>query len=358
MALTLTLLVPSSVLRAQSGGPSANVSVFVSGLDEPRGLTFGPDGNLYLAEAGHGGTFVATGLPLTSFGRCIPAAPEWPAFTGGYNGKIDQINSTGQVTPIVSNLPSGISNGLAIGAADLKFSNGVLYGLLVGGCDSGNRDVPSGILQIDPLFGTWSEYNLSTWLQNHPAANPDPDDMAPDGSWYAMTAVNGKLYTVNPNAGQMVQLDPNTATISEVVDTSVFTKTWAGPTAMTNHNGNFYTCTLGKFPQTPGQQEVLQITPSGTVSVYASGLTGCVGLAWDAQGNLYALESFTGGAPAPGAGQVVKVNTSGAPTTAASGLSFPTAMTFGPDGMLYVSNVGYGAPGKGQIVKVNVSGTM
>src|SRR5947209_7627221 len=32
-----------------------------SGLDNPRDLAFGPDGQLYLAQAGHGGPFCAPG---------------------------------------------------------------------------------------------------------------------------------------------------------------------------------------------------------------------------------------------------------------------------------------------------------
>jgi hypothetical protein len=40
----------------------------------------------------------------------------------------------------------------------------------------------------------------------------------------------------------------------------------------------------------------------------------------------------------------------------ATGLVFPTGMTFGDDGMLYVSNFGFGfPPGAGQVVKVDVS---
>jgi hypothetical protein len=37
-------------------------------------------------------------------------------------------------------------------------------------------------------------------------------------------------------------------------------------------------------------------------------------------------------------------------------LSLPTAMTFGPDGNLYVSNLGFGPPpdGEGQVLKVKV----
>jgi hypothetical protein len=40
----------------------------------------------------------------------------------------------------------------------------------------------------------------------------------------------------------------------------------------------------------------------------------------------------------------------------ATGLVFPTAMTFGADGDLYVSNFGFGfQPGAGQIVKIDMT---
>src|SRR5438067_8063771 len=36
--------------------PSTNVTVFATGLLNPRGLKWGPDGSLYVAEGGSGGT--------------------------------------------------------------------------------------------------------------------------------------------------------------------------------------------------------------------------------------------------------------------------------------------------------------
>jgi hypothetical protein len=50
LTLTLFTLGVSSPVSAQT------VSVVMSGLDNPRGLAFGPKGALYVAESGRGGT--------------------------------------------------------------------------------------------------------------------------------------------------------------------------------------------------------------------------------------------------------------------------------------------------------------
>jgi hypothetical protein len=353
------VLAGTSAGRVSAQGPpslSSNASVFATGLNAPRGLRFGPDGGLYVAEAGLGGTTILPSRARTSFGPCMPAGPEVVSGGSGYTGRISRVNATGQRTTVVDSLPSDNTFGSVVGPADVEFLNGVLYGLLDSGCDFGNNDVPGGIIQV-ANDGSWSIYDLSTFAQNHPPAQPDAADFAPDGTWYGMTQGGGKLYTVNPNGGQVVELTPNTATFREVADISA-SQGHVVPTAIAYQNGALYVATLGTFPSQQGGQKVYKITPDGTMSVYATGLTAVVGLAFNATGQLYALETFTGapvpGPSAAGTGMVVRVATTGSPTTVVSGLTFPTAMTFAPDGSLYISNIGYGVPGAGQIVKATV----
>src|SRR5271167_4907896 len=66
---------------------SSNVSVFASGFNNPRGLKFGPDGNLYVAEGGAGGTLSTVSDPNVTQ---VPA-PVGP-YTGGFTARISKVS--------------------------------------------------------------------------------------------------------------------------------------------------------------------------------------------------------------------------------------------------------------------------
>ena len=71
--LALALSIWGGLIADLRGELSSNDSVFAVGLDHPRGLKFGPDGHLYVAEAGRGGPNStqqhAAVLPHSSTGR-------------------------------------------------------------------------------------------------------------------------------------------------------------------------------------------------------------------------------------------------------------------------------------------------
>jgi len=337
---------------------SPNVSVVATGLNNPRGLKFGPDGSLYVAEGGLGGT-------NSTDGQCEQVAPPVGPYTGGPTARISKIDMAGTRATVVDGLPSDETSATIgsdkAGVADVEFVDGTLYALLAGaGCSHGNAGTDNGVIRVSS-DGSWSTIaNLSEFVKANPVEHPSPPDFEPDGDFYSMVEVNGDLYVVESNHGELDKVT-TAGQVTRVADISA-TQFHAVPTAMVYHDGAFYIGTLLPFPPTTtGEAKILKVTMEGDVSVAATGLTTVLGVAFDTEGQMYALESIStaGPMPTPGTGRVVRVSSSGALEPVATGLTLPTAMTLGPDGDLYVSNVGYGpGEGAGQIVKVSLGAAM
>ena len=333
------------------GQPSANVSVFATGLDGPRGLKFGPDGSLYVAEAGSGG-------PISTVGVCeqVPA-PVGPSF-GGKTSRISKISPQGVRTTVIDGLPSrrsSLPHPDFLGVADLAFYHNALYALLNGGgCSHANPDIPNGVIRVDIEKGTWELISdLSAFFAAHPVAHPEPDDFEPDGTPYSMIAAFGQLYIVEANHGRLLKVNP-AGGVHQVVDVSL-TEGHIVPTAVATDGARFFVGNLSTFPIVSGSAAIQTLSVGGEFTGYTGGFTTIVGLAFDELHRLYALELSTApGFPSPGTGKVVRLKPAGGTEDIATGLVLPTGMTFGPDGALYVSNFGAAPPGTGQIVRITI----
>jgi hypothetical protein len=344
---------------AMAGGAAAQnsdvtMTVIATGLNGPRGLKFGPDGNLYVAEAGTGG-------PNSTVGMCTQVPPPVGPYHGGDTARISMIRPDGTRTTVVDHLPSTVDAlGDTIGVADIVFMDGELYALIAGGgCSHGNPDFPASVIKIDRKTGTPRLIaDLSQFVMTHPSAVINPADFEPDETFYSMIAVHGKLYVVGPNHGQIIEVARD-GNIRQVVDLSA-TQGHIVPTAIVFHDGILQVGNLNTFPIMPGSSKIFDISLGGEILDTIPGFTTVVGLAYRydqfyRHSSLYVLELSTApGNPTPGTGKVVRLRRSGSIQDAVTGLTLPTAMTFGPDGNLYISNFGAAttAPGTGEIVQV------
>ena len=344
----------------------ASISVFATGFNNPRGLTFGPSGDLYVAEGGLGGTDSTVGLCPQSKGDAAP-------YTGSTNnpvlgGRISKVSPTGQVSTVVNALPSSQTSpalgSLVSGVSSVAFVRGQLYGLLAGaGCGHGVATVPNGVFRVNSN-GSWTMIaNLSAFQAGHPVAAPEEEDFEPDGTWYSMIAANDVLYPMDSNHGELDMVQPNGA-ISRVLDISAQVG-HVVPTAIAHtdtpviprdqRRGTFYIGNLGTFGpgDAPGAESVWTLAPGDGLTRIATGFEQVVGLAFRGT-SLYALElATTPGGPTPFSGAIVRVGPNGPAETVASGLLFPTGMTVGPDGAFYVTDhgLGFGA-GAGRVLRI------
>jgi hypothetical protein len=359
MSALLTLATAAGLVAplpsAAQQQPSA-AAVFATGLEAPRGLRFGADGYLYVAEAGTGGSY---GPASPGYPACAQVPSPFPGpYTGSSTGgRISKIDHAGNRTTLADTFPTTQdSGGDLMGVADVAFLDGTLYALVAGGgCSHGNPNSPSGIARVDRATGQWTLIaNIGAFVQAHPTKYESGDDFEPDGSLYSLIAVDGKLFTVEPNHGQILSVTKGGA-IAQVIDISA-SEGHIVPTSIAEHHGDLYVGNLNIFPIDPQWARILTISKDRSDEDLApgfgtrhghrivnskAGFTTVVAVDFGPDGLLYALEmSAAPGYPTPGAGKVVRVKRSGEIEDVITGLVVPTGMTFGPDGWLYISNFG------------------
>lgn len=369
MASAVVGLAPTSSIAQTSTEPTP--FIYAKGLEAPRGLRFGPDGYLYVAEAGTGGT------NSTSPSTCTQVPGPVGPYSGGTNGRISKISPDGKRTTVASGFPSTQdAQGDLIGVADVAFLNGTLYAAVAGGgCSHGNPNSPSGIAVVNRSTGKWNLIaNIGAFLKTHPTKYESADDFEPDGTLYSLIAHDGQLFTVEPNHGEVISVTTG-GEIKQVIDISA-SEGHIVPTSIAVRDGAFYVGNLNLFPIDPQWARILTIsrgddddynfapgfqTHGLRIVNSKAGFTTVVAVDFGPDGLLYALELSDGaGFPTPGLGKVVRVKRSGEIEDVITGLAVPTGMTFGPEGRLYISNFGAVPAGtplglmSGQILRYDV----
>ena len=340
-SLTLVIALACGVLAVGVAPAVAapSTSVVMSGLDNPRGLTFGQKDALFVAEAGRGGT------------QPCGQGPEGPV-QFGKTGAVSRL-AHGVQTRIATGLPS-LADPAGIGATgphDIDFHgrNGLLtIGL---GADPAARAGCPGSLGLGWLARI--DHDGDWWLRDDVAAYEgaaNPDRGAIDSNPYGLVKdTDGNAVVTDAGGNSLLSLTAKgkVTLLGTFPSRSTGRNTDAVPNSVTQGpDGAYYVGELTGAPFMQGASNVYRVAPPLAPTVYASGFTSIIDLAFGKDGSLYVLQ-FATEAGLGGPGALIKVAPNGTRTTVLSeGLVAPTSVALGRDGDAYVSNCGI-FPGSG-----------
>lgn len=327
-------------------------SVVASQLNNPRGLAFGPDGALYIAE---GGTMNSGGPAVRN--------PEGGTLEFGLSGSITSVRD-GVQTRIIEKLPSLADSvsGSASGPQDIAFYNGTGYFVIGLGTNPEARTTAlvampeakdlASLYSFTPDGNFTKVADLGAYELDH---NPNGDPI--DSNPYHLTAGPGGLLVTDAGGNDLLHVTADggistVATFQAIFQAEAGFPVEAVPTGISvGPDGAFYVGQLTGFPFIPGTANIFRIEADGTSTIFADGFTNITDIAWGPDGNLYALQFADAGIGGNELGSIIQIGSDGSHNTIFSGLTAPTGLEFGPDGAIYVTNFSP-VPGIGQVLRI------
>ncbi len=324
--------------------PTANaqsITQVMSGLDNPRHLAFGPEGALYVAEAGRGGPGPC--LFIRGQNQCA-----------GSSGAVSRLWN-GVQSRIVTGLPSyAQANGSsATGPHAVSLLGlGTAYVTIGLGGNLTTRAVMGEGFGRTARFQPNGNWRYEDDIAGYEQAN-NPDGNVPDSNTYAILAEPGQRVLTDAGGNDLLQVWANGSISTLAVfparpgrsTDSVPTSVAVGP------DGAYYVGELSGVPFNVNVANIYRVVPGQPVQTYGPTFSFIIDLAWGPDGHLYVLQhaSLSG---LTGPGILYRLESDGTTKTPiVTGLTAPGGVAFGPDGAIYISNKSVLA-GTGEVLRI------
>jgi len=328
---------------------AASVSVVMSNLNNPRGLAWGPEGGLYVVEAGT--TAVTT--------NCVVIPPGPSCYSG--TGAVSRLWK-GQQERVATGLPSVFRMGPndVQGPQDISFQGRGNAYVTIG--FAGPPAARAGLGAVGASFGTlikltpngqWSvEADISAL---EAATNPAGGPL--DSNPYGVLAEPGREFVTDAGGNSVFEVAANGAvslvtTLPGTPAPPPFNQSESVPTeVIRGPDGALYVSTLTGAPFVAGSAAIWRVVPGSAPTVYEGGFKAITDFDWGPDGTLYVVQYASAPLFFGGPGLLIRVAPGGARTTISSSLTNPTGVLVGPDGAIYVSNRG-NAVGVGEVLRI------